>query len=74
MLQLGYEPNRIDILTDISAVQFEPAWKSKVEAHYGNQIAYYIFLDDLIANKKASNRTKDKGDLELLEKFKQSRK
>lgn len=69
MLQLGYEPNRIDVLTDISGVWFEPAWENKVKAHYGNQPSYFISIDDLIANKKASNRTKDKSDLELLEKF-----
>lgn len=69
ILQLGYEPNRIDLLTDISGVQFGPAWENRVKGYYGNQISYYISLEDLIANKKASNRTKDKSDLELLEQF-----
>jgi hypothetical protein len=70
ILQLGYEPNRIDVLTDISGVQFKTAWKNRVKGNYGNQTSYFISFDDLIANKKASNRLKDRSDLELLEKFK----
>lgn len=69
IIQLGYEPNRIDLLTDISGVQFGPAWENRIKGYYGNQVSHYISLEDLIANKKASNRTKDKSDLELLEQF-----
>lgn len=69
IIQLGYEPNRIDLLTSISGVSFSEAFKNKVEGKYGDESTYFISFDDLVANKKASNRTKDKGDLELLEQF-----
>jgi hypothetical protein len=70
MLQLGYEPNRIDILTDISGITFAKAWNNREKGIYGHQTTYFISLDDLIKNKKASNRNKDISDLELLEKLK----
>lgn len=70
ILQLGYEPNRIDILTDISGITFTEAWNNREKGNYGHQTAYFISLDDLIKNKRASNRKKDISDLELLERLK----
>lgn len=69
IIQLGNEPNRIDLLTSISGVDFKQAFSNKVEGKYGDEVTYFISLDDLIANKKAGNRLKDKSDLEMLEKF-----
>jgi len=69
IIQLGYEPNRIDLLTSISGVSFKEAYTNRVESKYGDETTYFISLDDLIANKKTSDRLKDKSDLELLEEF-----
>lgn len=69
IIQLGYEPNRIDLITSISGVSFKKAYSNRVDGKYGDETAAFISLDDLIANKKASDRLKDKSDLELLEKF-----
>ncbi len=69
IIQLGYEPNRIDLITSISGVSFKKAYSNRVDGKYGDEAAAFISLDDLIANKKASDRLKDKSDLELLEKF-----
>lgn len=69
IIQLGYEPNRIDLITNISGVSFKKAYSNKVKGTYGNETAYFISLEDLITNKRASDRLKDKSDLELLEKF-----
>lgn len=69
ILQLGYEPVRIDIMTGISGLSFNQAYNNKVESKLGDQPAYFISLEDLITNKKASNRAQDKADAELLEKF-----
>lgn len=69
ILQLGYEPNRIDLLTDISGVDFKEAFKNRVQGKYGDASAYFISFEDLVTNKKASNRAKDKSDLELLKQF-----
>ncbi len=70
IVQLGYEPNRIDLLTSISGVNFRQAFDNKIKGKYGEEPAFFISLDDLIANKKVSDRMQDKSDLELLERFK----
>ena len=71
IIQLGYEPNRIDLLPGISGVKFNPAFNNRVKGEYGEETAWFISLDDLIKNKEASDRLKDRSDLELLQKFRQ---
>ncbi|MDZ7694953.1 MAG: DUF6036 family nucleotidyltransferase [Balneolaceae bacterium] len=70
IIQLVHEPNRIDLLSCISGVEFSKAFDNRAEGKYGNETVWFISIDDLIANKKASDRLKDRSDLELLEKFK----
>lgn len=69
ILQLGYEPVRIDIMTGISGVTFEKAYQNRKKAKLGSQEVSFISFDDLLKNKRASDRTKDKADAELLEEF-----
>jgi hypothetical protein len=65
-IQLGYEPVRIDILTLIDGCTFEDVWKNKKTGRYGKEKIFFIGLDDMIKNKKASKRKQDKADLEIL--------
>ena len=69
VLQLGYEPVRIDIMTGISGLTFEEVYERRVAGKLGSEEVYFISLEDLITNKKASDRTKDQADAELLETF-----
>ena len=69
ILQLGYEPVRIDIMTGISGVIFEKAYQNRKKAKLGSQEVSFISFGDLLKNKRASDRTKDKADAELLEEF-----
>ena len=66
VIQLGYEPVRIDIITSIEGLDFSEIWQNRVQGPYGNQIVNFINLDHLIKSKQLSNRTQDKADLELL--------
>ena len=66
IVQLGYEPLRIDIITSIQGCSFEKIWENKVIGTYGCEKVFFIGLDDLIENKKKSNRPQDQDDLELL--------
>lgn len=66
IIQLGYPPLRIDIMTSISGVTFDEAWKNKIESFYGKQKIFFIGKADLIKNKKASGRKKDLADLDEL--------
>lgn len=66
VVQIGNNPNRIDILTDIDGVVFDEAWQNKNEADFDGLKAYCLSLDDLIINKSSSKREKDKLDLAQL--------
>jgi len=66
VVQLGYPPLRIDLITTIDGVQFAEAWARRVESAYGEQKIYVISKVDLIANKRASGRKQDLLDLEDL--------
>ena len=66
IIQLGYEPVRIDILTSAPGCSFSKVWKNKKTGKYGKQRVYFIGIEDLIKNKRISNRKQDKADLETL--------
>lgn len=66
VVQLGYPPFRIDLLTDIDGVAFDAAWPSRFEHQLGDLRIPFIGLDALKANKRASGRPRDIDDLENL--------
>lgn len=66
IIQLGFQPVRIDIITSISGVNFDEAYEFRAEKQFGRTKANFISKEFLIKNKKASARTKDLADLELL--------
>jgi hypothetical protein len=68
VIQLGVEPNRIDLLTGISGVEFEEAWQTRVAGELGGQTVWFLDRDLLIRNKLASGRDKDIADARLLER------
>ena len=72
VFQFGIPPNRIDLMNSITRVEFDDAWEKKVikKIVYKKKefAVYYIGIDDLIKNKKAVNRNKDKDDLKFLRK------
>lgn len=65
--QIGYPPLRIDILTVIDGVGFEEAYQHKRTISVDNVEMAFIGLNQLIANKKASNRSQDLADLASLQ-------
>ena len=69
VLQIGIEPMRIDVLTDIDGVSFEEAWKNKTNNSLFGEEIHFISLQDLIQNKTSTDRTKDKYDVLELEKL-----
>ena len=74
VIQLGREPNRIDILTGISGVTFDEAWQSREQGNISAVAVFVISRDLLIKNKRAANRDKDQGDVKLLEKTRPPRR
>ncbi|MEO6131092.1 MAG: hypothetical protein ABIQ02_04545, partial [Saprospiraceae bacterium] len=68
VIQLGYPPLRIDILTDIEGVTFEEAYKNKSRFEIDDIWVDFISFQDLIKNKRATGRIIDLDDIENLEK------
>lgn len=68
VFQMGLPPNRIDVLTEISGVEFADAWSERVEASIAGLRVPVIGFDHLLANKRAAGRPKDAGDVDALER------
>jgi len=65
--QIGLPPNRIDLLTKLSGVDFDECLDGAVWATLGSQHVRFIGLRAQIKNKRASGRKKDLADLEVME-------
>jgi hypothetical protein len=59
VVQLGYPPNRIDILASISGVEFSECYVRRVEITLDGMNVNFIDLERLRQNKKASGRIQD---------------
>ena len=66
VIQLGHPPVRIDIITSISGVTPEEAFKDFDTGEYGKVPVRFLNRDKLIANKRTIGRKKDLADLEAL--------
>ena len=66
IIQLGYEPLRVDFLTSIEGVDFNDVWKGRTMRKYGRYKVAYIGRQQLITNKKAAARKQDRADLNHL--------
>lgn len=66
VFQIGIAPRRIDILTEIDAVQFSEAWVNRIEVEVSGITVPVIGREDLIRNKLSTGRTKDLADTEWL--------
>jgi hypothetical protein len=65
--QIGVVPNRIDLLTSISAVDFQEAWSRRVMIAIGDLDVPVLGKSDLIRNKRAVGRPQDLLDVTELE-------
>ena len=66
VVQLGYPPLRIDVLTSIDGVRFEAAWPRRLIIPIDGLDVPFISRDDLIANKRAADRPQDRADVARL--------
>ncbi len=66
VLQLGFPPNRIDLMTSIDGVTFDQAWASRTAATMDDLPVNFISRELLIQNKIAAGRPKDMGDAQEL--------
>ena len=66
-IQLGYLPNRIDLLMGLTGVDFDSCHRDRHEEEIDGIILPFIDLENLKRNKKATGRLQDLADLENLE-------
>lgn len=66
IIQVGFPPFRIDILTSLSGLEFSPCYDARVETELDGVKVNFLRLEDLKTNKLASGRLKDLNDLEHL--------
>ena len=67
VFQIGVPPLRIDILTSVTGVEFEPAWEERIEGEFEGVRFPVIGRRDLLMNKRALGRAQDLADVDRLE-------
>lgn len=67
IIQLGYPPHRIDLLTTLSGVDFDQCFSARVVVEMDDIPINFIDLENLIKNKRATGRAQDIADIENLE-------
>jgi hypothetical protein len=65
--QIGLAPHRIDILTELTALDFNDAWTKRTEANFGGSTYPVIGRRDFITNKRAVGRAQDIADADHVE-------
>ena len=67
VVQLGFPPARIDLLTSIDGVRFDDCYPRRMTLRVSGVDLSIISLNDFRTNKLASGRLKDLADLESLD-------
>ena len=67
IVQLGYPPVRIDLITSIEGVSWEQVAAGISMGEYGGEPVPFIGRAEFIANKKAAGRLQDLADAERIE-------
>ncbi|MDP1952984.1 MAG: nucleotidyltransferase [Polaromonas sp.] len=70
VIQMGYPPARIDLLTSIDGVDFVDCYQRRLTVVVDGVELGFISLDDFKINKRAVGRHKDLADLEALDGLK----
>ena len=66
VVQLGYPPVRVDLMTTISGVTWEQVANGRIAGVYGDTPVHFIGRSEFVANKRATGRRKDGTDLEAI--------
>jgi hypothetical protein len=68
VIQLGYPPVRVDILTALDGVAVKDIWNDREAGTFGEVPTNYLSRGCLVANKRAVARPQDLADLDSLGK------
>ena len=67
VVQLGFPPRRIDLLTQVTGVTVQQIWKNRVSAELDGLPVHFISREDFVVNKRATGRPKDIDDADTLD-------
>ena len=67
VVRMGVPPLRIELLTSISGVEFDPCYARRIKASIDGISVTVISKEDLLANKRSTGRAKDAADVEQLQ-------
>lgn len=67
ILQIGVPPNRIDLITKAEGIEFETCYQNRVVVSIEGLDIPVISKQDLILNKRATDRPQDRVDADVLE-------
>jgi hypothetical protein len=68
VVQIGLEPNRIDLMSSVTGVTFDEAWAEKESGQLDGVPVHFIGRSALLRNKDATGRSKDLIDAAELRK------
>lgn len=66
VVQLGYEPNRVDLLTQLKGLEFAEAFARRNAFKLSDTEVAFIAPKDLVTNKRAVGRLQDLADVEQI--------
>lgn len=69
VIQLGYEPNRIDLLMDVDGLNFQECFTRRSAKKLGDLEVNFIGINDLLKAKSIAGRPKDLADADELRKI-----
>jgi hypothetical protein len=68
VLQFGFPPQRIDVMTSVTGVTFDEAWPRRIYVEVEGKQHPVIGKEDFIRNKRATGRPQDLVDAERIAK------
>jgi hypothetical protein len=70
LFHIGTKPEDIEVFNFVTGVEYGEAEPQKILFNYSSELPiYFISIQDLIVNKMLTNRTKDKLDVEMLQRI-----
>lgn len=66
VIQMGFPPRRIDLLTGIDGVEFDACYPRRLIVPVDGVNLNFIAIEDFKTNKRSTGRLKDLADLEAL--------
>lgn len=64
---VGYDPERVDVMTAIDGVSFDEAWEAREYRDIDGMTVPILSLEHLIRNKRSTGRPKDRFDVAWIE-------